>query len=195
MQIWKLRSLIFAKRPNVFPLKVPENYKKYIGCSKKLHCVKIIKKQFCKSILSHSKCFFSDNGCKFGTHAGKRSAIAEFFQLEIHKWRKKDFFSENVLFFQLLNKSLRHVECTFNCHAKKIPQKGWSFSAKCLTMKRMFLETNPFPQVVDFGHQKCTFEKFAKKRYTKPGRLQLKVGSWWKKNNFLKQNLFFPFDM
>ena len=118
VQIWKPRYLIFAKRPNV-----------------NFHSVKIIKEQFWKSKFSYSNCFFSDDDCKFGTHAGKCSAEAEIFSLEVQKWLKKDFFRRS-LFFQMFNKSIGHVEYTFGCHAKKIPQRNCSFFAKRVTLIR-----------------------------------------------------------
>ena len=136
VQIWKPRPLTFAKTSNVYRSMSHKTKKIYIGCSKSIHSVKIIKKQFWKSKLSYSNCFFSDDDRKFGTHTGKRSAKAEFFSLEVHKWRKKKLFSRKSLFFQMFNNSIRHVECTFGCHAKKIPQKGWKFFAKCVTMMR-----------------------------------------------------------
>ena len=130
VQIWKPRYLIFAKMPYV-----------------KLHCVKIIKKQFWKSKFSYSNFVFSDNDCKFGTHAGKRSAKAEIFSLEVQKWLKKDFFRRSLC-FQMFNKSIGHVECTFGCQAKKIFQKSCSFFArrvalvtKCFWKENLFLKT------------------------------------------------------
>ena len=127
VQIWKPRYLIFAKRPNV-----------------KFHCVKIIKKQFWKSKFSYSNFVFSDYDCKFGTHAGKRSAKAEFFSLEVHKWRKKDFFRRSLC-FQMFNKSIGHVECTFGCHAKKIFQKSCSLFAKRVALiRKCFWKENLF---------------------------------------------------
>ena len=153
MQNWKPRYLIFAKRPNV-----------------KFHCEKIIKKQFWKSKFSYSNFVFSDNDCKFGTHAGKRSAKAEFFSLEVHKWRKKDFLRRSLC-FQIFNESIGHVECTFGCHAKKIPQKGCIFLLSVWHWSENVSGKKTSSSSCWFSHQNCTFEKLAKERSTKPGKL------------------------
>ena len=195
VQIWKPRPLTFAKTPNVYRSMSHKTKKIYTRCSKKFHCVKIIKKQFWKSKFSYSNCFFSDDDRKFKTHTGKRSAKAELFSLEVHKWRKKDFFRRSLC-FQIFNESIGHVECTFGCQAKEIPQKDWSFFAKCVKMMRKcFWKEMLFLKFLILASKNALLRSSQKNVIQNPEYFQLKVGWWWKKVSFSKQNLFFPLDM
>ena len=67
-----------------------------------------------------------------------------FFRSRSTNGVKKDFFRK-IVFFQMFNKSIGDVECTFGCHAKKIPQKSCSFFAKRVALiRKCFWKENFF---------------------------------------------------
>ena len=97
----------------------------------------------------------------------------------------------------MFNKTIGHVECTFACHAKKIPQKGWSFFAKCVTMMRKcFWKQTFFLKMLILATENALLRISQKTFFTKPEKLQLKVGRWWKKNKkLIFQNKIFSFHL